>query len=363
MPSQASDRPGGVGRFGLELTRQLLSRNTHAYSLRSQFSKSDLDPSFSGLKRVETIGRVRQFAREVVESSLYSPFHGVFRSNDLIVNIDPLGIFAGGRARVTIVHDLYFATMPALYSRFDIAKAWLVYRLVLNRSTRIVAISQSTGNDIKRHFPHLARRVRVILSDTAMDATPDPAMLAQWKDQRFVLAVANASPNKNLETLGHAFCRVAGAEPGLLLVHVGSDPANRLAAVMAEHGLTDRLVRQRGISDPALAALYRSALCLVTPSLYEGFCLPLLEAQRYGCPVIFADAPGTAEIGGIGGLRFDPRDVAALARLLERVIHKPSLRSVMRARGHRNARRFSWERSALEYETVFAEALNEIDRG
>jgi hypothetical protein len=103
----------------------------------------------------------------------------------------------------------------------------------------------------------------------------------------------------------------------------------------------DRLVRQRGIADSALAALYQSARYLVTPSLYDGFCLSLLKVQRYGCPVLFANAHGTAEMGGVGGLRFDPLDVSALARLLDRVIDKPTLRSVMRARGYRNATRFS----------------------
>jgi glycosyltransferase involved in cell wall biosynthesis len=363
MPSQSRDQPSGIGRLGLEISHQLLKRSLHHYSLRSKFRITDLDDDFRSMRNVVTIGKVRPYAMDIVQSSLTAAFNSTFRSNDLIVNMDPLGAFAGGRARITIVHDLYFATMPTLYSRFGVIKAWLIHYVVLSRSIRIVTISQSTANDIKRHFPHLADRVRVILANSPMRAAPDPAWLGEWTNRRFVLAVANVTPNKNLETLGEAFCRVAAKYPDLLLVHVGSDAADRLAGVMAKHGFGDRLVRQRGIADSALAALYQSARCLVTPSLYEGFCLPLLEAQRYGCPVLFANAPGTAEIGGIGGLRFDPLDVSALARLLDRVIDKPTLRSVMRARGYRNATRFSWERAAAEYEAVFAEALSEMRVG
>lgn len=360
MPSQFCDHPSGVGRFGLALLYQLLRRNRYDYSLRSQFRIEDLNDDFRLISNVVTIGRVRRYAKDIVQSSLTARFNWVFRSSDLIVNMDPLGVFAGGRARITIVHDLYFATMPTLYNRFGVIKAWLIHHVVLSRSILIVAISQSTASDIKRHFPHLAKRVRVILSNSSMQAVPDPAWLGEWTNRCFVLAVANVTPNKNLETLGEAFCRVAAKHPDLLLVHVGSDAADRLARVMAKHGFGDRLIRQQGIADSALAALYQSARCLVTPSLYEGFCLPLLEAQRYGCPVLFANAPGTAEIGGIGGLRFDPLDVSALARLLDRVIHKRTLRSVLRARGYRNATRFSWERAAAEYEAVFAEALSEM---
>lgn len=357
MPSQSRDQPSGVGRFGLELSRRLIARHKHHYSLRSQFRADDLDSPFRSLRNIITIGRVHKYTNEVLKSSLIAIFGSIFRSNDLVVNIDPLGVFAGGRARVTIVCDLYFATMPALYGRLGVLKAWLIHHVVLSQSIRIVAISQSTANDIKRHFPRVAERVRVILADSPMHAIPDPAWLSEWTNRCFVLAVANATPNKNLETLGNAFCRIAAEHPDSLLIHVGSDPDDRLARVMAEHGFADRLVRQRGISDAALAALYQTACCLAVPSLYEGFCLPLLEAQRYGCPVVFANAPGTAEIGGSGGLRFDPMDIAALARLLDRVIRKPALRSVMRARGCRNAKRFSWERAAAEYEQVFAEAL------
>ena len=363
MPSPPRDQPSGVGRFGLELSRRLIIRNRYRYSLRSQFRADDLDAPFVTLHNIVTIGGVRQYAKEILQSSLTARFRPVFQSSDLVVNIDPLGVFAGGRARVTIVHDVYFATMPARYGRLGVLKAWLIHHVVLSQSIRIVAISQSTANDIKRHFPRLAARVRVILADSPMHAMPDPVWLSEWNNRCFVLAVANAMPNKNLETLGKAFCRVAAGHPESLLIHVGSDPEDRLARIMAEHGFADRLVRQRGISDAALAALYQTARCLVAPSLYEGFCLPLLEAQRYGCPVVFANAPGTAEIGGSGGLRFDPMDVVTLARLLDRVIRKPALRSVMRARGYRNATRFSWERAAAEYEQVFAEALIETRVG
>ncbi len=122
-----------------------------------------------------------------------------------------------------------------------------------------------------------------------------------------------------------------------MLVHVGSDRHGLLSGIMADEGMSARLIRHSGIADSALAALYESALCLVVPSFYEGFCLPLVEAQRYGCPVLFADSPGTGETGGMGGVSFRPDDLAELAECLGRIVASAPLRATMRTSGHRNA--------------------------
>jgi glycosyltransferase involved in cell wall biosynthesis len=68
-----------------------------------------------------------------------------------------------------------------------------------------------------------------------------------------------------------------------------------------------------GLSEPELAFLYQNAVALVSPSLYEGFCLPALEAARSGCPVIVSELPIFRELLPRGGLFVDPLDVPAIA--------------------------------------------------
>ncbi|RZM31116.1 MAG: glycosyltransferase family 1 protein [Sphingomonas sp.] len=353
MPSQSPGQPAGVGRFGHELLRRLVANGHAAYTLRSRFDRQQLPGSLGAIENLIRISTPSFHAADIVLSSLGAPVFFPRSRFDIVVNVDPLGLFLGGGNRVTIVHDLYFAGIPGLYSRPVAAKAWALHWLVLSRSTAIVAISESTADDICRFFPTLASRVQVILSDSTMTAGADDRWLARLKAKRFVLTVANAAPNKNLGTLAKAFCSIARTDPGLMLVHVGSDPHGLLSGVMADEGMSARLIRHSGIADSALAALYESALCLVVPSFYEGFCLPLVEAQRYGCPVLFADSPGTGETGGMGGVSFRPDDLAGLAECLGRIVASASLRATMRTSGHRNALRFSWERAARQYEQVF----------
>ena len=120
-----------------------------------------------------------------------------------------------------------------------------------------------------------------------------------------------------------------------------------------------RLTRLSRIGDGQLAALYRGALCLCVPSFAEGFCLPVLEAQALGCPVVCSDRSATPEIAGAGALTFDPADAAALAACLRRLLDEPGLRSALIARGHDNARRYDWAETARRYEALLLDALRD----
>ncbi|MDQ3702685.1 MAG: glycosyltransferase family 4 protein, partial [Chloroflexota bacterium] len=110
---------------------------------------------------------------------------------------------------------------------------------------------------------------------------------------------------------------------------------------------------------PEVAALYRGALALVYPSLWEGFGLPVLEAMAAGAPVIAADRASIPEVAGSAAILIDPEDPDALAGAMARVADDAILRAELRRRGHARALEFSWERAARETLDVFEEALRE----
>jgi glycosyltransferase involved in cell wall biosynthesis len=84
----------------------------------------------------------------------------------------------------------------------------------------------------------------------------------------------------------------------------------------------------------------------VFPSLYEGFGLPVLEAQACGCPVITSTTSSLPEVGGDAALLVDPGDASAIAAGMARVAADPALRETLIARGFANVRRFSWSACA-----------------
>jgi alpha-1,3-rhamnosyl/mannosyltransferase len=102
------------------------------------------------------------------------------------------------------------------------------------------------------------------------------------------------------------------------------------------------------LSDHDLSLLLRGAALEAVPSLYEGFCLPMVEAMACGVPVIAANCSSLPEVSG-GVLRyFDPGSVEEMAACMQDVLESANLRSEIAERGRARAQRFSWQQCAEE---------------
>jgi glycosyltransferase involved in cell wall biosynthesis len=93
------------------------------------------------------------------------------------------------------------------------------------------------------------------------------------------------------------------------------------------------------------ALLYRHALCLAYPSLYEGFGLPILEALAYGLPTLVSSAPACLEVVGSAGVVLDPQDSLAWAKAIRQLWQEPARRTEMGRRGLERSQQFTWEAS------------------
>ena len=357
MSSQPAGAPAGVARFAMELSRRLIARGTHDYLFRSQWSADQLPKEIAGAK-IEVIPPITNYLKEFMVAAFKAGSAYPASKYDLVVNLDALGLASGGRNRLTIIHDIYYRSMPQMYSKFHRMKSHFIHSMIIGRSRVVVGISDATSNEVKKAFPSQARKVRTILSDSTMDAVVPGTLPEGLTPGGYVLAVANVTPNKNFGVLAEAFGRMASDHPGLRLVHVGGDGDETFARGLEPFGAGDRLTRLRGIDDATLAALYRDAACLVVPSLFEGFCLPILEAQRFDCPVIFSKTSATGEVGGRGGITFDPTDASELETALRDVVGHADAQDNMRAVGRENALRFSWERTVDLYEEAILAAIS-----
>jgi len=112
------------------------------------------------------------------------------------------------------------------------------------------------------------------------------------------------------------------------------------------------------VSDEELIALYQLAACLVFPSLYEGFGLPVLEAMAAGCPVITSTASSLPEVAGDAALLVDPLNAQEIARAMQRVLQDEDLRRRMISDGQRRAANFSWEETARMTREIYIMAAS-----
>jgi len=256
------------------------------------------------------------------------------------------------------VYDLIPLVLPAFFSPFQRFVFKNAVRLALKAADAIIAISQTTGDDLLRHFAFNPDDVSVIPLAPQGDFRPASGEEVERVKRRFSLPPAYAlylgvnKPHKNLARLVRAWARLFERESlfDVPLVIAGAwdgrypeprDEARRL-------GLLARgSVRFVGLVDEAdLPALYSGALFFVFPSLYEGFGLPVLEAMACGTPVACSDIPALREVAGDAALFFDPLDEENIAEVVRRLWKEKGLREEMKARGMERAGRFSWDKTA-----------------
>jgi glycosyltransferase involved in cell wall biosynthesis len=159
----------------------------------------------------------------------------------------------------------------------------------------------------------------------------------------YVLAVGTLEPRKNLTTAIAATARLGAP------LRIAGERGWGDVDVDAPH------VTWLGhVGDEELARLYRGARCLVYPSLYEGFGIPILEAMACGTPVVTTRGGATEEVAGGAAVLVDPLDVAGVAGGIERAT---SEREGLRAAGLERAARFTWDETARATRAVYEAAV------
>lgn len=169
--------------------------------------------------------------------------------------------------------------------------------------------------------------------------------------ERFFLYVGTLEPRKNVAGLLEAYAALPAAvrrSHPLLIAGAWGWKADALRQKLAERHLQPDVRLLGYLHDAELAAVYAACTALVWPTLYEGFGLPPLEAMACGAPVIVSNAASLPEVVGDAGVLLDPHDTAAWTEALRRMAEDEAWRAALRARGLRQAARFSWERCARE---------------
>jgi glycosyltransferase involved in cell wall biosynthesis len=178
-------------------------------------------------------------------------------------------------------------------------------------------------------------------------------------DGRYVLYVSNHQRKKNTERLVEAFAEVAREDPSVTLVLTGRGGRSfgLVEALIAKHGIDERVRVLGHVPDEDLPDLYRAAAAFALPSLHEGFGIPVLEAMACGTPVLASNVYALPEVCGDAAELVDPYDTSAIVRGLRRILDDEARADELRARGLARAARFTWRRSAERHLETYELAL------
>jgi glycosyltransferase involved in cell wall biosynthesis len=338
-----TDHAGGAGRYARELIPALLAGHPE---LRLHAFTSRAEPA--GLRAEPWAGEV---AWTQVPVGLGSPplhvpaqlfgLRAYARTLDLLHGL--ANVVPAGSARlptVVTVLDLIWMLHPdtvAIAPRLRALWRWQTRRSA-RRATRVLAISQTTKDDVVRAFAIDSANVDVTLLGVRERPAAEPAALPG----RVLLSVAQMLPYKNHELTIRALPLLPD-DARLVIVGLRTAHSDELEALAAVLGVADRVDIRGYVPDAELESLYARADAVVLPSRIEGFGLPVLEAMARGVPVACARTPALLEAAGDAALTFSPDRAEELAGAVRRLLEDPE---PWIAVGRKRAASLTWKRCA-----------------
>ena len=260
-----------------------------------------------------------------------------------------------GKPVVITVHDL----IPDLAQTKDIIRN---RRRLLEIATRIIAVSESTKNDLIRLYSVPADKISVIPHGhltLSGKAVPVPGL------DRFLLymGLRKGWPHgdrtfvdyKNFGFMVRAIAPFLREDRELVLFCTGQPFTEPEVALFRELGIAEQ-VRQDFVNGAEIEWLYTHAAALMYPSVYEGFGIPIIDAMFCGCPVVCCNSSCLPEVAGEAALYFDRGDEEGLRAAVRKLSDKAA-RSNLVALGKRRADMFTWDRTAADTLKVYKEAI------
>jgi glycosyltransferase involved in cell wall biosynthesis len=245
---------------------------------------------------------------------------------------------------VLTIHDLRFIDEAKTLRRWLFWWLWLY--LPCRKARRVTVISEFTKDRLLATCRVNPAQVRVIpncVSPRFVEKTKP------WPVGPPRLLVVGTTSNKNLERVAEA-CR--GLPLTLVILGQLNDTQGEL---LSGHGLHFEEISN--LTSQAVVQLYCGCDLVAFVSTYEGFGLPILEAQVVGRPVLTSHLAPMSDVAGDGALKVDPFDVAAIRGALQSLLTQPALREVLVQKGFENVKKYSATAIAAKYAALYREVL------
>jgi glycosyltransferase involved in cell wall biosynthesis len=311
------------------------------------------DDGWPDVERVGLPVDPRRRVEWVLGDQVHAPRAAARARADVVHSLASTGPAAGRVPRVTTIHDLNYKLVPETHFGVRGLGMRVLVPLAARRSRRVIVDAETTREDLRRYLG--LRHDKVDVAPLAARVPPDPELTPEPELRRrldlgerpVVMSLSAKRPHKNLPRLLRALAALEPERRPVLVVPGYPTPHEReLRALAGELGIADLVRLPAWLPAPDLEGLYRAANCVVFPSLYEGFGLPVLEAMARGVPVACSNRSALPEVAGDAALLFDPEDVEAIRTATERLLTDASLGDRLRAAGRERAARFTWERTA-----------------
>lgn len=259
------------------------------------------------------------------------------------------------RNTTVVIHGIEFEMCPEAYSSYE---KWSMRRGIKNScswSQNIICVSNNTKRDLLRLYDVSRSKVRVVYE--GVNPAPQEDVQISYDILRtygvrsggYFVFIGRLEERKNIIQILKAYeilRRHFLVQQRLILVGKGGYGFAKINEEIAQHPFREDIVLTGFVSEQEKWALLRHATVFVFPTLYEGFGLPILEAQQVGVPVVTSRNSSLREIAKQSALLADPLSAADIAECVYRLLSDEQLRMRVVQSGYANIQRFTWQRCA-----------------
>jgi glycosyltransferase involved in cell wall biosynthesis len=250
-----------------------------------------------------------------------------------------------GKPMVITIHDMIderFHQGQAAYENIVALRAKHI-----SKADKIIAVSENTRNDLIELCGVDPNKIETIYHGNSFNLNIDRFTQPKLIEQPYLLYTGKRFAYKNFDRFLQSLVPIMKANPDLWLVCAGGGAfkkaeLNQLNKLQLNH----RVIYQPIHNNEQLASLYNHAQCLVYPSLYEGFGLPIIEAFACGCPVITSMGSSTGEIAGDAAVLINPNNTEEMTQKMNELLYNESLQNQLVQLGHNRAHLFNWDKTA-----------------
>ncbi|WP_321777751.1 glycosyltransferase family 1 protein [Sulfurimonas sp.] len=351
---------GGISRYFYELIKQyecienievkvpLLVSNNHYISDKRYVQHINLLPNkeFRGKHRLlAPINKINSIQK--IKMKNYDVFHPTY--------YDPYFLkYIGATPFILTVYDMIHEKFSEFVSKNDLAAN--NKKILLEKASKIIAISENTKKDLIEIFKISAEKITVVHLATSMKINNDFKIKIKLPS-KYILFVGTRQGYKNFSKFIKAVSKIIDKEMDLYILCVGagkftSDEIN----LFNELSIKDKVL-QFDLDDESLSQFYKNALMFVFPSLYEGFGIPILEAFACQCPLVCSNTSSFPEVAEDAAEYFDPYSELSIYQAIENVLENEEQRKLLVENGTKRLKYFSWEQTALETKKVYESTM------
>ncbi|MFA6275471.1 MAG: glycosyltransferase family 1 protein [Pedobacter sp.] len=353
---------GGISRYFTELIYELNQSKDHQaicpiVQTKNIHYNEKIDKGLSLMERLKRISSfkfsekgisryaARQNRKNVIKALKEKDF-------DLFVPTyyDPYFLpYLDDKPFVLNVYDMIHEIYPTYFTADDLA---LNHKKgLIEKATKIIAISESTKRDILKIYPNTpAEKIEVVHLAGGID---DQSTLDLELPKSYILFVGNRAHYKNFNFFFKSIAPILKENPSLYLVCAGGNEFTPEELLLIKQQGVANQVMQRNFKDAELASYYLNAKCFVFPSVYEGFGIPVLEAMSCGCPIVLANHSSFPEVAGDAGIYFELEDEADLRAKVSTLVFNEDLRAEFKQKGLVQCKKFGWGKTAKECISIF----------